>query len=193
MGLNANNTAALTAALAAFFPHPAPTTARDDSWLLTQKALEIATVDDGWIFEYESPPSEASTSDGIESTLATSEVVCERMTTGVEQIVGEIRSWRLLNSDWDGEGAQQPVAASLKEAEAFARLCPEHRTLPEPMLHASGRAGLYWKTDGLYADLEFLGDGQIAYYIERRGDRHKGQVRFDPEKMPSVFPALLDA
>ena len=60
------------------------------------------------------------------------------------------------------------------------------------MLLGSGHAGLFWKTDSLYADLEFLGDGRIAYFIEHEGvGKHKGVVKFDSEKMPAVFPALL--
>lgn len=116
----------------------------------------------------------------------------DRPTTSREKLIGELRRWGLLATNWDGEGAASPVASSLKEAVSFVRLLDDVE-LPEPMLHASGHAGLFWKDDSLYADIEFLGDGRIAYYIERHGDKHKGVLSFDSKKMPAVFPALLRA
>ena len=116
----------------------------------------------------------------------------ERATTPVEKLIGEIRSWVLLNDNWDGEGAIAPLPASLRESVAFVRLLRDIVELPDPMLLSDGHAGLFWKTDGLYADLEFLGDGRVAYFIELDSEgKHKGVVRFDSEKMPAVFPALL--
>lgn len=115
----------------------------------------------------------------------------ERQTTSLEKLQGELRSWGLFRADWDGEGAAMPNARSLQVAVSFVGLLDEDSFLPEPMLHATGHAGLFWKDNSLYADIEFLGDGRIAYYIERQGDKHKGVLKFDPQKMPAVFPALL--
>lgn len=115
----------------------------------------------------------------------------DRPTTLREKLIGEIRSWALLKEDWDGERAPIPLTSSLKEAVAFARLLGEGDVLPEPMLFASGRAGLFWDQKKLYADLEFLGDGRISYFIERQGDKHKGVLKFDSKEMPVVLPALL--
>lgn len=116
-----------------------------------------------------------------------------RQTTSRERLAGELRGWGLLTVGWDGEGAAAPNFRSLKEAVSFVGLLDEDGVLPEPMLHASGHAGLFWKDDSLYADIEFLGDGRIAYYIERQGDKHKGVLKFNSHKMPTVFPALLRA
>jgi hypothetical protein len=113
-----------------------------------------------------------------------------RQTTSCEELVGEIRSWSLLGADWDGEGAVIPMRQSLKEAESFVRLLGEI-SLPEPMLLGSGHAALYWNEGNLYADLEFLGDGRIAYFVKRHGDKHKGVLAFDSTEMPIVFSALI--
>ena len=116
----------------------------------------------------------------------------DRPTTSRERLIGEFRRWSLLKANWDGEGSAAPAVPSLKEAVAFARLLDEGASLPEPMLLSSGHAGLFWNDENLYADLEFLGDGQVAYYIERQGDKHKGDVKFDSKTMPAVFTALLE-
>lgn len=114
-------------------------------------------------------------------------------TSEAERIVGELRRWRMLGTNWDGEGAATPNGRSIREAVAFVGLLEPQNHLPEPMLHASGNAGLFWKAGSRYADLEFLGDGKVAYYIEREQGKHKGVVKFDKEKMPAVFEALLSS
>lgn len=115
-----------------------------------------------------------------------------RSTTPQEALIGELRSLRLLDSNWDGEGATAPLHQSIKTAESFVRLLGDI-TLPEPMLLASGHTSLYWNENGLYADIEFLGDGRVAYFIKNHGDKHKGVISFDSQKMPAVFQALLKA
>jgi hypothetical protein len=115
-----------------------------------------------------------------------------RETTSCEELVGEIRGWSLLKADWDGEGAVKPLPQSLKEAVSFVRLLGEI-PVPEPMVLSSGHAALYWSEGDLYADLEFLGDGRIAYFVKHHGDKHKGVLAFDSTDMPVVFPALIKA
>ncbi len=114
-----------------------------------------------------------------------------RSTTTREQLMGEIRSWALLKADWDGEGAAAPIAGCIKNVVSFIRLLPDDISLPEPMLHASGNTGLFWGDGGIYADIEFLHNGRIAYYIEQNGDKHKGAINFDSENLPPVFSVLL--
>jgi hypothetical protein len=113
-----------------------------------------------------------------------------RDTTAQEHIIGEFRKFKLLAAGWDGEGAVAPVGKSLDEAVRLTRLLRPN-VIAEPMLFANGRAGLFWRDNGLYGDLEFLGDGRIAYFIERNGDKHKGVVNFDAKEMPALFKALL--
>lgn len=126
-------------------------------------------------------------------TIANSDSLEEatRPTTSHEKLIGEIRQWGLLEANWDGEGAASPLIQSMKEAVSFVRLLNDDIMLPEPMLLASGHAGLYWNTNNLYADIEFLGDGRISYFIKNSEDKHKGVLAFNSEKMPAVFPALL--
>lgn len=117
-----------------------------------------------------------------------------RDTGAQEKLIGALRSWLILDDDWDGEGAAKPVVQSIREAVSFARLLPKKDVEePEPMLTASGHAALFWNTGDLYADIEFLGDQRIAYFVKRESDKHKGVVSFDSEHLPIVFQALLCA
>ncbi|WP_411728397.1 hypothetical protein [Methyloglobulus sp.] len=116
-----------------------------------------------------------------------------RPTTLQEKLIGEIRQWCLLDTDWDGEGSYQPSDQSLKDSVSFISLLSQNMSIPEPMLLASGNAALYLNENNLYADIEFLGDGRIAYYVERNSDKHKGVLEFNPEEMPALFQVLLAA
>lgn len=114
-----------------------------------------------------------------------------RETTSQELLIGELRNWASLDDNWDGEGASRPLLTSIKEAVLFARLLDANVREPEPMLLASGHAALFWNEADLYADLEFIGNNRVAYFVRKNDDKHKGVVTFDPEKMPAVFQTLL--
>lgn len=116
-----------------------------------------------------------------------------RPTTEAERVIGEIRDYTLLSENWDGEGAAAPVRASLADAAVFVQMLGAEVTVPEPMLFASGRAGLFWDDEGLYADLEFTGEGTVTYYVERDGGKHKGVAPFAGEAVPEVLRLLLRA
>ena len=138
-----------------------------------------------------SKTSEAINLDSHDDSIRIAEFT--RTTTAREQLLGEIRSWALWKADWDGEGAAAPIVDCIKNAVSFIRLLPDNIPLPEPMIHASGHTGLFWGDGGIYADIEFLHNGRIAYYIEQNGDKHKGAINFDSEKLPPVFSVLLES
>ena len=114
-----------------------------------------------------------------------------RPDTVAEQIIGELRDWILLDANWDGEGASYPLQASIAQTVKFVRLLSSDYYSPEPMLLSSGRAGLYWNENDLYADLEFTGNNSITYYINRAGEKYKGVVDFDMSTIPPLFRTLL--
>lgn len=124
---------------------------------------------------------------GFEQTSVT------RETSEQEHIIATLRRWENYQANWDHEGAKAPNIGSVRSASAFICSLDRDATMPEPMLHDSGRAGLFWESDQLYADLEFLDEGSIAYYIERGSDRHKGVVAFDKQHIPAFLEPLLKA
>lgn len=114
-----------------------------------------------------------------------------RQTSDVEKAIGEIRHWASFSENWDGEGANLPSTESIRDSVSFLRLIADSEQLPQPMLHATGNVSLFWNDNGLYADVEFLGQNKVAYFIKRNEDKHKGVISFDSEKMPAVFSALI--
>jgi len=114
-----------------------------------------------------------------------------RQTTEQEHLIATIRSLERTGENWDGEGAKAPVVTSLRAASNFVCLLPQGAEMPEPLLHASGRAGLSWGSDGYYGELEFLTNGSIAYYFARGEDRHKGVFSMKANAIPAAIAALL--
>ena len=187
-------TAAAAKLLLALTVLPTPT-ASEIRAQLEQPTLSIQKITS--LSQLAMSPINATTATTVNSTAnaANIELIVElaRPTTSHESIIGEIREWGLLGADWDGEGAALPSTQSMKEAVSFVRLLDNEIMPPEPMLLASGNAALYWNVNNLYADIEFLGDSRISYFIKRNEDKHKGVLAFDSEKMPAVFSTLLKA
>lgn len=114
-----------------------------------------------------------------------------RSTTEQEHLIAALRSFEAKSQDWDGEGAAPAVASSLRAAGDFACHLVNGAEMPQPMLHADGRAGLYWSNEDLYGELEFLSDNRIAYYFEIGNDKHKGVVVATERSIPPVLSALI--
>ena len=117
--------------------------------------------------------------------------VAFRSMTSLENLAGEIRQFKSYEDNWDGEGAAKPNAQSISDVVSFIGLLDDRKVVPESMLLSSGNVALYWNEGGVYADIEFLGDDRIAYFIKNNGDKHKGVLSFDSKTMPSVFTALI--
>lgn len=114
-----------------------------------------------------------------------------RPTTEQEHLIATIRSFEAKGQNWDGEGAAPAIASSLRAASDFVCHLDSGAEMPQPMLHADGRAGLYWSEEDLYGELEFLSDNRIAYYFEIGNDKHKGVVVAADRPIPPVLSALI--
>lgn len=118
-------------------------------------------------------------------------VAAERETTDVERAVAEMRSWTTWTANWDGEGAVIPNRASLREGTDFLRALAGDVAVPTPLLHPDGMASLFWRAGNYYAELEFQGDGRVAYYVEQGNNRHKGVMAYEGGDVPSLLEPLL--
>jgi len=141
--------------------------------------------------------AQTSTSPGF--YLGAGQGEATRETSLQEHLIAQLRAWEGRAANWDGDGAARPDLVSLRAASNFICALDRDARMPHPMLNDNGRAGLFWEDEHLYADLEFLENGSIAYYIERVGeqgapaDRHKGVVAFDGQTIPAAIVPLLQA
>ena len=114
-----------------------------------------------------------------------------RETTEQEFLIAKLRGWESLCANWDGEGSLKPELLSIRSASNFVCLLSPNAVVPEPLLHASGRAGLSWDDGEAYGELEFLSDRLAAYYFTNKGNKHKGVISFDGGCIPPVIAALI--
>jgi hypothetical protein len=108
-----------------------------------------------------------------------------RFTDSIIDVLNECRKFKRLKDNWDGEGALSPDTRSVSFAENFVCLLDESFGVPETMLHTNGRLGLFWNDNGVYADLEFIPDGSIAYYIKNKNNIFKGITAFNGVDIPA--------
>lgn len=83
----------------------------------------------------------------------------------------EIRSYTRLSDDWDGDGATAPCEQAVTDALAFLGSRPLGVPLPLPEVATTGDVGMYWDRGGVFAEVQFGGDGAFSYYAERRQGR----------------------
>jgi hypothetical protein len=88
------------------------------------------------------------------------------------------------DDDWDGNGAAKPLAFSLNEARTFVRALSDESIVPQATLNADGHAILFINKADLYAELEFLEDRRIGYYVRRGGEEWTDEIYFSGRALP---------
>lgn len=113
--------------------------------------------------------------------------------TPLSQLIGTLTSYESLPEDWDGYGGIAPTSEAVSNATDFVSLLPADLPLPKPMLSGNGVVGLYWKTENLYLDIEFEGDGTYSYYAEKSGDsaRYDDKISITSAELPEELEQIL--
>lgn len=84
--------------------------------------------------------------------------------TAADRAVSQLLNLGYLEDDWDGEGAAAPNPASIRDAHRFLRSLDADGIMPMSTLHANGNALLVFDRQDAYAEIEFLGAGEISYF-----------------------------
>jgi len=98
--------------------------------------------------------------------------------------VAQLLRMEKWDADWDGNGAAKPLDFSLKDARAFVRALSPESIIPKATLHADGHAILFVNGPEVYAELEFLEDRRIAFYVRRGGAEWTDAISFDGRPLP---------
>jgi hypothetical protein len=98
--------------------------------------------------------------------------------------VAQLLRMEKWDADWDGHGAARPLEFSLKDARAFVRALSPESIIPKATLHADGHTILFVKSAAVYAELEFLEDRRIGFYVRRGGEEWTDEISFDGRALP---------
>jgi hypothetical protein len=83
-----------------------------------------------------------------------------------DQLTGQLQSYVDLPVGWDGYGGRPASKAAVADALAFLEKRPSDIPLPYAQLASDGEVGLYWDSDGVFADVGFYGNGKYSFYAK---------------------------
>jgi len=106
-------------------------------------------------------------------------------------LINKLRLLQRYEYGWDGRAAAGANTASFEDACSFAPLIGGAIAPPEESIHANGNAVLVFEGPGLFASLQFTGNGTIAAYVRRGIDEWDGEVPYDRESVPSVLGDMI--
>lgn len=131
--------------------------------------------------------------DQIPTTTSLDSIRIPASITPLNKLVGTLNGYGNLPEDWDGYGGVPPMSETVSDASNVVSLLPREVPLPKPMLSGNGNIGLYWKTDDLYLDIEFEGDGTFSYYAEKAGVEplFDDMISVATDKLPEELEQLL--
>lgn len=81
-----------------------------------------------------------------------------------DKLDATLMSYRKLPEGWDGYEGVPAAIEAVTDALVFLILLDGDLPLPYPQIGSGGEVGLYWRTEKVFAEIEFLGDGQFSYY-----------------------------
>lgn len=82
------------------------------------------------------------------------------------RIEAELSGYTDLDEDWDDAGAEPPSAKTIEIARSVLSFSSALGSVPKrSYVSPSGEVGLVWSNASGYADLSFLEDGTISYYV----------------------------
>jgi hypothetical protein len=90
-----------------------------------------------------------------------------------DKLDGELQSYMHLPDGWDGYDGIPATLGAVRDALDFLCLRPDDIPLPYPQLGPDGEVGLYWRTEEVFAEISFYGDGEYSYHARytSRGDQ----------------------
>lgn len=81
-----------------------------------------------------------------------------------DKLYAELISYLDLPEGWDGYEGVPASFETVDNAFEFLKKRPKDIPHPYPQIAPDGEVGLYWRTEEVYVELSFYGDGQFSYY-----------------------------
>ena len=115
-----------------------------------------------------------------------------QQTARVDKLIQQLNDYLNLKENWDAYNGVAPRVKTINDAIKFVKSLPKKIPLPEPMIAGSGTVGLYWDSQGIYAEIGFEGDGTFWCYGEDNQGNEAGEDRVDlGDKLPADFLKML--
>lgn len=108
---------------------------------------------------------ESSTKRPSPKPLIKTRIVDESDLSSLNQIIYEIRTIARFNDAWHGPHSVAAAQKAIDDAERFAReLTWSQKNRPKVALAEDGELNLFWKSEEIYLDVGFFGDGTYSFF-----------------------------
>ena len=87
----------------------------------------------------------------------------------MKKIIKEIKSYKLLEEDWDGYGGEAPLEEVVDSVINFLGTLNRIPS-PKPMLSGTGKVGCYWETNEYYIQIVFAKKDIYSFYVSKKDD-----------------------
>lgn len=134
------------------------------------------------------PASTVSTS----ATSAPSAAILSVRSEAKFRLIAELTSYGKRAPNWDGEGAEAPLAGDVAGALKFLETYPAGFQLPRTMLYSAGDVALYWEKGDGYADLEFY-MGEASLYTNSAASMYNEDELIAALVVEELTPSWVEA
>jgi hypothetical protein len=109
----------------------------------------------------------------------------------VDVAIRQLLRMATWEANWDGNGAEKPIPASLKDARDFLRSLAVGSAILKPALDADGHAILFLRGDDVYAELEFIEGRRIDFLRDGVAGNGRTNSSSMDVRCPKGFSALV--
>lgn len=104
-----------------------------------------------------------------------------------------VHSFRNLGKNWGNIGSVPPKGDAIRDAILFVDLLPENITKPQVSIAEDGEINFSWRSNDVYIDIGFFGDGMIDYYASVDSQRidEDASLAFSGRSLPRNLVAAI--
>ena len=109
------------------------------------------------------------------------------------KLLDTVSSFQNLREDWGEIGSIPPAKTAIIDAILFVNLLPRNATKPQVSVAADGEINFFWRSNDVYIDIGFFGDGMIDYYasVDSQGIDEDASLVFSGCLLPRNLAAAI--
>lgn len=103
----------------------------------------------------------------IDTVLAESQKVASRDRKKIAAFRARLDEYKTLQAGWDGEVGVVPALVAVDDLSTlFDEVVLAGFSVPDPAISSDGEVGLYWRIDGVFAEITIDDPGEYSYFAK---------------------------
>jgi hypothetical protein len=109
----------------------------------------------------------------IDTVLAESQKVASRDRKKIAAFRARLGEYKTLQAGWDGEVGAVPDLVLIDNLSVlFEEIVLSGFAVPDPAISSDGEIGLYWRKNGIFAEVTIDGPGEYSYFAKTKDGRN---------------------